>query len=370
MKFTVNKTDFEKAITPVSIIAQNKTKDSDLNGIYIEAKDDVVTLYCYDLEKGIKTSLESFVASSGSIIADSNIVQIVHSMPDGDITFTSDDNYAITLSCGDSVFQILGKDAMTYPAIPEIKGHTAFSISKKQIKNLITKTVFSLSKDDTNPILNGSFFEIKNNTLTVSAIDGYRCAVRSEKSSVDNPDLNISFIIPGRAQMNLLKIMEDNDEEIQLELGNKHLIMYMDNLYFSVRLIEGDFPKYEKFIPEYTTTAVVSRDSFIDCLERVAIINSNLKSSARLVFSNDTLKVSCETESGKVSDTIPVHMDGDEKDILFNQNFILEALRCCENDNVLIRLSDSGRGTVITSTKEDTSEDSSYLYLIMPKRGR
>ncbi len=370
MKFTVNKSDLVKAIVPVSIIAQSKTQDSTLNGVYIEAANDNVTLYCYDLEKGIKTDIEAFVAASGSIIADSQIVQIIHSMPDGEITISSDDNYVITVSCGESVIQIMGKDAQSYPSMPDIKGHTAFSITKKQMKNLINKTMFSLSKDDTNPLLKGSFFEIKDNTLTVSAIDGFRCAVRSEKSSVDNPDLNISFILPGKAQNNLLRIMEDNDEEIKLELGNKHLIMYMDNLYFIIRLIEGDFPKYEKFIPEYSTTAVVDRDRFIDSLERVAIVNEKMHSSAKLVFSNDTLKISCETENGKVNDMLSVHMEGEQKEILFNQTFLIEALRSCDNEKVLVRLADNGRGTVIKATAEDENEDSSYLYLIMPVRGR
>ena len=178
MIFTVNKTDFEKAITPVSIIAQSKTADSSLNGIYIEASGETLTLYCYDIEKGIKTTLDAYVSNAGKIIADSQIVPIVHSMPEGEITFRSDDNNVITLSSGDSEFQIMGRDASSYPAMPEIKGHTSFSITKKQMKNIINKTIFSISKDDTNPVLKGSLFQIKDNILTVSAIDGFRFAVR------------------------------------------------------------------------------------------------------------------------------------------------------------------------------------------------
>lgn len=370
MKFTVNKADFEKAITPVSIIAQSKTAESALHGIYIEASENAVILYCYDIEKGIKTSVDGFVAAEGKIIADPQIVQIIHSMPDGEITFSSDDSFVITLGCGDSVFQIMGKDAKSYPAMPEIKGHTAFALTKKQMKNLIGKTIFSAGKDDSNPLLKGSLFEISDNTLTVSAIDGFRCAVRKEKSSVDNPELNISFILPGKAQQNIVRIMDDSDEEVSLELGTKHLIMMTDGLYMMFRLIDGEFPKYERYIPEYTSTAVISRDSFITALERVSIINEKMRSSAKLHFENDVLKISCETESGKINDNIAVHMTGEPKEILFNQNFLIEALRCCENDNVEMRLSENGRAAVITSTEEDRSDDSSYIYLVMPVRGR
>lgn len=370
MKFTVNKAEFEKAITPVSIIAQSKSAESALHGIYIEASDSTVTLYCYDIEKGIKTSVDAFVAGDGSIIADPQIVQIVHSMPDGEITFSSDDTYVITLECGDSVFQIMGKDAKSYPAMPEIKGHTAFSLTKKQMKNLINKTIFSTGKDDSNPVIKGSLFEISDNTLTVSAIDGFRCAVRKEKSSVDNPELKITFILPGKAQQNIVRIMDDSDEEVGLELGTKHLIIMMDGLYMMFRLIDGEFPRYERYIPEYNSTAIIARDAFITALERVSIINDKMRSSAKLRFEDDTLKISCETESGKINDTIPAKMTGDAKEILFNQNFLIEALRCCENEKVEMRLSDSGRAAVITTPAEDVCDDFSYIYLVMPVRGR
>ena len=370
MKFTVNKSDFEKAITPVSIIAQSKAPDSALSGIYIEVDSGLLTMYCYDIEKGIKTSIEADVHVPGRIIADTHLVQVVRSMPDGDITFSADDNQSITITSGESVFQIMGRSAQGYPAMPEIKGHTAFSISKKQIKNIINKTFFSISKSDTNPLLKGSLFTIKDNTLTVSAIDGFRFAVRKEKSSVDNPDLDIKFILPGRAQQNLLRIMDDNDENISLELGNKHLIVLMDNLYLMIRLLDGEFPFYEKFIPPYTTTAVVNRDALIDSLERVAIVNEKMYSSAKLNFVNDTLRITCETESGKVNDLISVHMEGEPKEILFNQQFLIEALKCCDNENVKIRLAQGGKGTVIKADEKDENDESSYIYLIMPVRGR
>lgn len=370
MKFTVNKTAIEKAIFPVSIIAQNKNPEATHHGIYIEAEENTVTLYSYDVEKGIKVSIDAFVAGKGKIIADTQIVQIIQSMTDGEITFSTDDNYVITLSGEDATFQIMGKDAQTYPAMPEIKGHTPFSITKKQLKSIITKTIFSACKDDANPLLKGSLFEISDNMLTVSTIDGFRCSVRKEKNSVDSPDLNISFILPGKAQQNLLRIMDDSDEPVSLELGTKHLIVYMDGIYMMFRLIDGDFPKYDKYIPEYCTTAIIDRNRFIISLERVDIINEKMKSSAKLIFENDNLRISCETENGKINDIIPVHMEGEPIEILFNQTFLLEALRCCENDNIEIRLSENGRAAVITCAKEDASEESSYIYLIMPVRGR
>lgn len=370
MRFTVNKYDFEKAIVPVSIIAQSKAAESTLNGIYIEASDGKLTLYCYDIEKGIKTVIDATVYEPGKIVADSQLVPIVHSMPDGEIELVSDQNNAIKLSCGEANFQILGKSAENYPEMPEIKGHTSFTMTRKQFKNIINKTSFCICKDDTNPILKGSLFEIKNNTISVCAIDGIRIAVRTEKSSVDNPDLNISFILPGRAQQNILRIMEDNDSELHLELGNKHLIVIMDNLYIMSRLLEGEFPRYERFIPEYILKTVVDRDALINSLERVAIINEKLHNNAKLHFENDTLKISCETEIGKVNDLIPVHMDGEAAEVLFKQTFLIEALKNCENEKVLLRVAENGRGMVIKATEEDENEESGYLYLVMPVRGR
>ena len=136
MKFTVNKDAFEKAIIPVSIIAQSKSAESALSGIYMRAENNQILLYCYDVEKGIKTSVDADVSSEGCIIADPQIVPIIHSMPEGDVEFSCDDKFVITLTCGDATFQIMGRDGSTYPDMPEIQGHTAFAITKKQFKNL------------------------------------------------------------------------------------------------------------------------------------------------------------------------------------------------------------------------------------------
>lgn len=372
MKFTVNKDAFEKAIVPVSIIAQSKSAESALSGIYMRAENNQILLYCYDVEKGIKTSVDADVVSEGCIVADPQIVPIIHSMPEGDVEFSCDDKFVITLTCGDATFQIMGRDGSTYPDMPEIQGHTAFAITKKQFKNLINKTFFSISKDDSNPLLKGALFEIKDNTLTVTAIDGFRFAVRKEKSAVDCPDVSLSFILPGKAEQNLLRIMDDSDSEIAFELGNKHIIVHMDNLYIMIRLIDGEFPRYERYVPEYLLKAEVDRDALILCLERVAIVNEKMHSSAKLHFANDTLRISCETESGKVNDLIPVHMDGEECEVLVNQNFLIDALRACDNQKVLLRVAEGNRGMVIKATdeEEEKNTDSYYIYLVMPIRGR
>ena len=210
MKFTAEKKVIEKTILPVSIVSQNKSSEASNDGIFIKAENDNVDFFCYDLEKGIKTNMEAFVAAPGSIVSDSQLVPIIHSMPDGEITISSDDNFIITISCGETQVQILGKDSEKYPDMPQVKGDISFTLTQKQLRNLITKTCFSLSKDDSNPLLRGSYFEIKENILTVSSIDGFRCAVRTEKSMTECPNVDITFILPGKAQTNLLKIQEEN----------------------------------------------------------------------------------------------------------------------------------------------------------------
>ena len=108
MIFTVDKSQFEKAITPVSVVAQNKAAESTASGIYIEAKDGQLVLYCYDIEKGIKTTVDANVEKEGKIIADLQIVPIIHSLPEGDVVIETDDNYIIRITSGDADFQILG----------------------------------------------------------------------------------------------------------------------------------------------------------------------------------------------------------------------------------------------------------------------
>lgn len=370
MIFTVDKSAFEKAVTPVSIIASSKAAESSMGGIFLEAKGNILTLYCYDIEKGIKTTVEADIEKEGRIIADTQIVPIIHSLPEGDVRIEVDDNFIMKITSGDADFQILGRSGDSYPAMPEVKGYSGFKLSRKQFRQMITKTIFAVSSDDTKPILKGSLFNVSASKISISAIDGFRVAVREEKSVSENPELNIRFIMPGRAQQNLLRLMDDSDEDIMCELSNKHIIFMMNNLFILIRLLEGDFPDYTKYVPEYDTTAVVDRVSLIASLERVALINDKLRASARLNFSNDQLRISCETEKGKISDLIPVYMNGDAIEVNFNQNYLIDALKACDDDMVEMRIASRGKGLVIVPRGEDKKEDAGYLQLVMPVRSR
>ena len=370
MIFTVDKSLFEKAVTPVSIIAQSKAAESNYSGIFMEAKGSTLTLYCYDIEKGIKTTMEADIEKEGKIIADPQIVPIIHSLPEGDVRIVVDDNYIMKITAGDADFQILGRSGDAYPAMPEVKGYSDFKLSRKQFRSMINKTIFAVSTDDTKPILKGSLFNVTSEKMTISAIDGFRVAVREEKSESENPELNIRFIIPGKAQQNLLRLMDDSDEDIVCELSNKHIIFNMDNLFILIRLLEGDFPDYKKYLPEYQSVATVDRASLIASLERVALINDKLRASARLIFAGDQLKISCETDKGKINDVIPLYLDGEAIEVNFNQNYLIDALKACDHDKVVMRIASKGKGMVIVPRDEDKNEDSSYLQLVMPVRSR
>ena len=182
--------------------------------------------------------------------------------------------------------------------------------------------------------------------------------------------LNVSFIIPGKAQQNLLRIIDDSEEEVICELANKHIPFQVDNLYILIRLLEGEFPQYKKYIPTYEVSAVVEKNSLIASLERVALINDKLKSSAKLNFINDQLKISCETEKGKINDLLPIYMEGNPIEVNFNQNYLIEALRACDDEKVVMRISAGGKGLVIVAREEDEKEESFYLQLVMPVRSR
>ncbi len=370
MIFTVDKSAFEKAVTPVSIIASSKAAESSMGGIFIEAKGDTLTLYCYDIEKGIKTTVKADIEKEGRIISDVQLVPIIHSLPEGEITITVDDNYIMRITAGDADFQILGRSGEAYPSMPEVKGYSSFKLSRKQLRAMINKTLFAVSTDDTKPILKGSLFNVTSENITISAIDGFRVSVRGESSKSENPELNISFIMPGRAQQNLLRLMDDSDEDIVCELSNKHIIFIIDNLFILIRLLEGDFPDYKKYLPVHDTSAVVDRLSLIASLERVALINDKLKASARLNFANDQLKISCETDKGKINDLIPVYMEGDAIEVNFNQNYLIDALKACDDEKVLMKIASRGKGLVIVPRDEDKKDDSSYLQLVMPVRSR
>lgn len=370
MKFTADKKMLEKSITPVCLGVAPKNTDPLLEGIYLEAHDGLLTMCSYDREKGIRTTLEAEIEKEGKIVLDAQKTSaIIHSLPDGPVTFESDENLVLRIITDEADFQISGKDASNYPGLPDVKGDLNYTLQQNKLRAMINKTLFSVSQDDSKPIYTGSLFEINGNSLRITALDGFRVSMRREEGLTERDDLDLHFIMPGKAQNDLLRLISDSDQPVSVNMARKHIIFTFDNIYFITRLLDGEFLDYKKKIPpQRTVVARINTDRFIDSIERAAlIIDEKIKSSIKLNFNESCVNVSVATMLGKFKDEFSYEeIVSGSLEIGFNHKILLEALRAVNEEYITVTLSHNLGPMIITPDEKSEGDPDRFLYMILP----
>ncbi len=373
MKFTADKKLLEKSFIPVCLGVAPRNTDPLLEGIYLEVKDGILTMCSYDREKGIRATLAVDAEKDGKIVVDAQkTAAIIHSLPNGPVTIEADENLILKIITEEADFQISGKDATNFPGLPDVKGDLSFTLQQNKIRSMINKTLFSVSQDESKPIYTGSLFEIKGNNLRITAIDGFRGSMRQDTGLTERDDLDLSFIMPGKAQSDLLRLISDNDQPISVNMARKHIIFTFDNIYFITRLLDGEFLDYRKKIPsQHSVKARINTARLIDGIERAAlIIDERIKNSIRLVFDErGVLNISVSTMLGKFKDEFSYEeITKGEMEIGFNHKILLEALRAVGEEYVTITLSHNLGPMIVTPDEKSEGDPDRFLYMILPTK--
>ena len=218
--------------------------------------------------------------------------------------------------------------------------------------------------EGTRPILTGINISIRNGILQFVGIDGYRLAIRRQKINIDK---DIEFIVSGRAVNEVVKLIDENVNEVNIIVGQRLVSFEVGGYMFISRLLEGEFVNYEKLIPaEYKQLAIMNSSEIINTVERVSLlINDTFSTPLRCVFEPDNVIISCATSMGRAKELYRLKLDGEPFEIGLNSRYLLDALKACDQGNVLFRFNGSNAGVTIISADEGNND---FLYLIMPMR--
>ena len=301
MKFSCEKSYLSNAIGTASRAAAVKSAVSALEGLLVEAGDDVY-ISGYNLKTGIRTSFSADITEKGSVVLNSRLFgEIVRRFDDDIVTVEAGENNLVKISCGQSEFEIMGISSADYPELPTVDYQNAFTVSEKTLKDMISQTIFAVSDNEARPIHTGSLFDIEGGYLTVVSVDGYRLALRREIMDEMRTD-KCSFVVPSYALSEVEKILSDSEEKkAKITLGTKHIMFTMENTVVISRRLEGEFLNYKNSIPKNSKYFIeADRKSLISSIERVSlIISDKLKSPVRCVFGEDILRVYTSTSLGK-----------------------------------------------------------------------
>ena len=365
MKFTCDKSVLQSAAEVTTRAVPAKSPINALEGIYIEAGT-VLTLTGYDLKKAIYTSIEADIEEPGCVIINARFFgEMLRRMPDGIVTVECDYNNNITVKCGKSEYNISGLDTEEYPEMPRFNEVKNIEIPQNVLANMISKTIFAVSKEEIRPIYTGTLFEIEDNELTLVSVDGYRLARRVEKVESSHLE-NCSFVVPGFALTDIEKICEDSDKPAKISVGEKHISFTMGDTVVVTRRLEGDFLNHRKSVPEnFRYMIKVDRQEMISVINRVALVLSEKNGSpVRMAFNDNMIDCRCLTPIGKAQDFCMCEGSGDGIEIGFNDRYILDALKAAENDELLICLNTSSSPCILKAA--DGTEN--FTYMILPVR--
>ena len=363
MKISCLRTDLAAAISNVSRAVSAKASIPALEGILIKAYGEKINISGYNLEIGITTDVEASVKKEGEVVLGARLfLDIVRKLPEEIVFIETDDRMVTYITCGKVDYQIVGMPSVEYPDLPSFQQTDGITVNTKVLRDMIRQTVYAVSDNLSKPIYMGSLYEIADGVLNIVAIDGFRMAIRSENVESES---RTSFVVPGKTQLEVLKLLSDDDAQVQIIVGQRHITFQVGSYRVISRLIEGSFLDYRATIPTGTKTElVINTRMMIDSVERMSLLNSDrIQSPVRCKFSENEIRMSCASAVGRANDVISVPIIGESMEIGFNNRYMLEALRNTDTDEVRLVLNGPVSPIVIKPVKGD-----SFLSIVVPVR--
>ena len=368
MRFTVETSVFMEAINIASRAVASKSPMSVLEGLLIEA-DSCVKITGHDLKKSIYTKIDANIYEQGKCVVNTKLLsEMIRRFPDGIVEFYKDEKTnSITVNCGKSHFSIMGLEVSEYPEIPTFSELNNITVAQGLLKEMIARTLFAVSKDESRPVYTGSLFEIEDTTITIVSIDGYRMAIRSADIKNINKE-NCTFIVPGFALTDIEKICGDNEDPVQITVGEKHIKFNIDNTELITRRIEGEFLNYRKSIPStYRYELIVDKKEFASTIERVSLMLTEGNSTPiKMTFNENIIECQSITPVGKAEDACPCQGFAEGLVIGFNNRYFIEALKNAEGDELKLCINTTTAPCIIKCAQNEDL----YTYMILPVRLR
>ena len=366
MKIKVERSLLSEVVSRLQKVVGNKTAMPVLEGILISAEKEKVTLISYNLEMGMKKEIYADVDEEGDIVINARILSdIVRKLKGDYVVIETNERLTCTISCNDTVFEIMGMAASDYPEMPIVSEGDKIKISGEQFSDMVRGTLFAVSQiEGTKPILTGLNISSKNGVLQFVGIDGFRLAIRRERTEIAN---DINFVVSGRAVNEIVKLIDERCENIEIIVGKRLISFNIDGYLFISRLLDGEFVNFEKIIPQDNKEKIViSRADFIEAVERVSLlINDSFTTPIRCAFENNFVNISCATAAGRVNEKFALTLEGEPFEIGLNSRYLLEAMRAADTEKVTIKFNGPNTGVLILPENEN---DIDFTYIIMPMR--
>lgn len=357
-----SKAELIRGINIVSKAVPVRTTLSIQECILIDASSDLISLTANDMEMGIETIISGEIKEKGTIAVNAKMFfDIVRKLPESDVLIHADDAQNVAITCEKARFRILAREWEEFSRIPVVEMDSPMEISAFTLREMIRQTIFSISANDSNKIMTGELFEIRDGSLQMVSLDGHRISLRRIRLKNPYPDCRV--IIPGKTLNEISKILTGDTEcMVAICISDNHILFSFDTTMVVSRLIEGNYYQIDQMITKnYETRVTINRRELMDCIDRsILLVREEDRKPIILQTGDDVLHLQINTSLGSMNETIDIETEGREIMIGFNPKYMLDALRAIDDETISMYFMNS-KAPCFIRDEQDT-----YVYLILP----
>jgi DNA polymerase-3 subunit beta len=371
MQFVTRKESINRVLSLVQGIVEKRSTRPILANALLETDEDKVSLYATDLEVGLHAFFEASVGSGGSITAPAKkMADIVRLLPEeAEISVEVTENNYLRINSGKIEYKLAGAPKADFPAVPKYEFGGGISVPAQRLKEMINRTIYAITTEETRYALNGAQMVIGEGKMRMVSTDAHRLSF-VEYDFEDYAGEPVSMLIPRKTVAELRNLIGDTAEKVEFGHSENHLFFKLGDYMLDSRMLEGQFPNYDKVIPKDNDKQVkVKREIFAEAINRVALLSHETSKAVRLhLMSGRMLLSSSNPEMGEAKEEIEADYKGPELKVGFNSKYLSDFISSLAVEEVIIELRDEAGAGLLLPAAAGGEEKGEYKYVIMPMR--
>jgi DNA polymerase-3 subunit beta len=371
MELVVRKSDLLRELQLFQGIVERKNTIPILANVLLEANGAEVRMLATDLEVGLRSKCTATVSKGGSLtLPAKKLYEIIKALPETDVRIEEDKGgVKVAADRFDSRMQTLPRE--DFPTLPDAPGTISTTLPREAVRRMIEKTQFAITGEDTRYFLNGALFILRADSMALVSTDGHRLAyigVSREKAKGAKADDENRVILPRKTLLELGRLLAEGGEgDVRYERGENHLFFGVGDRLLISRMIDGQFPAFERVIPKNNDKHVdFDRDRLTSAVKRVALLSNERSRAVKFQIDKGKVEIaSSSPEFGEAKEVLMVDYAAAPVTICFNAQYVLDFLSVVETESVSLDFKDEMSQAVL---KPLGAEGYDYTYVIMPMR--
>jgi DNA polymerase-3 subunit beta len=373
MKFIVSSTDLLSHLQAISRVINNKNSLPILDNFLLQLEGNKLTMTASDIETTLITSMEVDNSEGNGKVAVASrlLLDTLREFSDQPLTFTiNDSNLAMVINSANGSYNFIGQNGDEYPHMPNLQENArTMTLPVSTLLSGVSKTLFCTADDELRPVMNGVFFDIATDSLTMVATDAHKLVryKTTYTTATIQEEENVNFILPKKPANMLKNILPKESGEVEIQFDSKNAHFKLANYTMICRQVEGRFPNYNGVIPKTNPyKVIVDRATLLNALKRVSVFSNQASNLVKLDIHDNLIHISAQDIDFSISaeETITCQFEGEPIKIGFKSSFLVEILGNIDVAEVVMELSDASRAGLVLPFENDANED--ILMLLMP----